>query len=72
MMKKCIWFLSTVLVGLPGISGIHQEGTAVNEPEVAVHASVQGEQSVRWEWPVSTPEAQGLDSRSLEELVIQI
>lgn len=46
-MRRVIVFLSIVLVGLPGILGTHQEGSAVNQPESVVDSSVQGQQSLR-------------------------
>jgi CubicO group peptidase (beta-lactamase class C family) len=48
------WFCTILLAGLLGIRGVGQ--AASQEPP-------------SWQWPVSTPEAQGLDSKRLTELV---
>jgi CubicO group peptidase (beta-lactamase class C family) len=68
-MKAGIRFLAVLFTALLGLwaSG-HPDGSA--ELKKASHpVPIPGQEPPTWEWPVSKPEEQGLDSKKLAELV---
>jgi CubicO group peptidase (beta-lactamase class C family) len=70
--KRYLRSLAAGLVGFLGIWGTCHIFSSTGGIRAAAEAALGGSQAHLWEWPVSKPEAQGLDSKSLEELVLQI
>jgi len=71
-MKRYFGFVAILSAGL---LGVFDTGLGVSRPErggLTAPTVVPGQTSSAWEWPVSTPEAQGLDAKSLAELVTLI
>ena len=68
-MKRCFRFSAIVFAGLLGIWGAGNADSAVDGIATADPAAVALQQRPPWEWPVSTPDEQGLDSKRLAELV---
>ena len=63
-------FFAILLAGLIGIWGICQAHPSVQRDRAAAPAAAPpGQTPPSWDWPVSAPEEQGLDSKKLTELV---
>ena len=69
LMKRCSRFFAILVAALLGIWGAWRAGLSFEGIRAAVPAAVIGQQPPGWEWPVSTPDKQGLDSKRLAELV---
>lgn len=67
-MKRYLGFFIIMFAGLLGIWGVGHTGSSAERIKAAVAAAVFGQQPPAWEWPVSTPEEQGLDPKKLAEL----
>jgi len=67
-MKRYFGFFAIVYAGLLGIWGVGHAGSSVERIQAAVPVAVTGQKLPAWEWPVSPPEEQGLDSKKLAEL----
>lgn len=67
-MKRNFGFFIIVYAGLLGIWGVGHAGSPAERVKAAVPESVFGQQPPAWEWPVSPPEEQGLDSKKLADL----
>jgi CubicO group peptidase (beta-lactamase class C family) len=68
-MKRRFRFYAILFGGLLGIWAACHADSSVEEIRAAVPASVSGQKPSAWEWPISTLEEQGLDSKRLAELV---
>ncbi len=66
-MKRYFGFFFIIYAGLLGIWEIGHAGSSFEGIKTAVPAGVSGRRPAAWEWPVSTPEEQGLDSNKLAE-----
>jgi CubicO group peptidase (beta-lactamase class C family) len=62
-------FFAILLAGLLGIWGAPIANSSVQKSTASGLSATPGQESPSWDWPVSTPEEQGLDSKKLAELV---
>jgi len=67
-MKRYLGFFTIAFAGLLGTWGASYACSSAERIKATVPESVFGQQPPAWEWPVSTPEEQGLDSKKLAEL----
>jgi CubicO group peptidase (beta-lactamase class C family) len=68
-MKQRFRFFALLLAGLLGTWGAGYTNSSAQQNKVPEQTAVSGQESSTWEWPVSTPEEQGLDPQMLAELV---
>jgi CubicO group peptidase (beta-lactamase class C family) len=68
-MKRRSRFFAILFAALLGIWGAWRAGLSFEGHKTNVPPAVSVQESRAWEWPVSTPDKQGLDPKRLTELV---
>jgi len=66
-MKPRNRFLAVLFAGLVGILGSGYADSSAQKNKVSEPPAPSGQESSTWQWPVSTPEEQGLDTGKLRE-----
>jgi len=71
-MKRYFGFLAILSAGLLGALVAAPAVSSLEKNRLTVSSVTPGQEPPSWEWPVSTPEAQGLDAKTLADLVTLI
>src|SRR4030042_1081407 len=71
-MKRYFGFLAILSAGLLGALVAAPAVSSLEKNRLTVSSVTPGQEPPSWKWPVSTPEAQGLDAKTLADLVTLI